>query len=83
MTSATFSDLIPIDCFGTPGWMDYVENLKKRKFDGIYDAATSLIEKSPWEIKGLPKRPAKGAGVQLGVMSIAKDFGSNVKEVFS
>jgi hypothetical protein len=83
MTSATFSDLIPIDCFGTPGWMDYIENLKKRKFDGIYEAATGLIEKSPWEIKGLPKRPIKGAGLQLGMMGIAKDFGSNVKEVFS
>ena len=27
LTSATFSDLIPIDNFGTPGWMDYVEGL--------------------------------------------------------
>lgn len=83
MTSATFSDLIPIECFGTPGWMDYVETLKKRKFDGIYDAATGLIDKSPWEIKGLPKRPVKGAGLQLGMLSVAKDLGSNVKEVFS
>lgn len=83
MTSATFSDLIPIDCFGTPGWMDYVENLKKRRFDGIYDAATGLIDKSPWEIKGLPKRPVQGAGVQFGMLSAVKDFGSNVKEVFS
>jgi hypothetical protein len=83
MTSATFSDLIPIECFGTPGWMDYVENLKKRKFDGIYDAATDLIDKSPWEIKGLPKRPVKGAGIQFGMFNAAKDLGSNVKEVFS
>jgi hypothetical protein len=83
MTSATFSDLIPIDCFGTPGWMDYVESLKKRSFDGIYDAATGLIDKSPWEIKGLPKRPAKGAGLQLGMIGAAKDLGSNVKDIFS
>ena len=83
MTSATFSDLIPIDCFGTPGWMDYVENLKKRKFDGIYDAATGLIDNSPWEIKGLPKRPVKGAGVQFGMLNAVKDLGSNVKDVFS
>jgi hypothetical protein len=83
MTSATFSDLIPIDCFGTPGWMDYVESLKKRSFDGIYDAATGLIDKSPWEIKGLPKRPVKGAGLQFGMVSAVKDFGSNVKGVFS
>jgi hypothetical protein len=83
MTSATFSDLIPIDCFGTPGWMDYVENLKKRSFDGIYDAATGLIDKSPWEIKGLPKRPVKGAGLQFGMVSAVKSFGSNVKDVFS
>ncbi len=42
LTSATFSDLIPIDNFGTRGWMDYVEDLKKRRFDGIYEAAVSL-----------------------------------------
>ena len=83
MTSATFSDLIPIDCFGTPGWMDYVENLKKKNFDGIYDAATGLIDKSPWEIKGLPKRPVKGAGLQFGMVSAVKDFGTNLKDVFS
>lgn len=83
MTSATFSDLIPIDCFGTPGWMDYVENLKKKNFDGIYDAATGLIDSSPWEIKGLPKRPVKGAGLQFGMLNAAKDLGSNVKDVFS
>lgn len=83
MTSATFSDLIPIDCFGTPGWMDYVENLKKRQFDGIYDAATGLIDSSPWEIKGLPKRPVKGGGLNFGILNVAKDLGSNVKDVFS
>jgi hypothetical protein len=83
LTSATFSDLIPIDNFGTPGWMDYVEGLKKRKFDGIYEAAGALIDKSPWEIEGLPKRPSKSAGAQLGMLNIGKDLGSNLKEVFS
>lgn len=83
MTSATFSDLIPIECFGTPGWMDYVENLKKRGFDGIYDAATDLIKDSPWEIKGLPKRPQKGAGIQFGLFKGAAEVGGNVKDIFS
>jgi hypothetical protein len=83
MTSATFSDLIPIECFGTPGWMDYVENLKKKKFDGIYEAATGLIEASPWEIKGLPKRPTKGAGIQFGMMKSAKETGGNIAGIFS
>jgi hypothetical protein len=83
LTSATFSDLIPIDSFGTPGWMDYVEDLKKRKFDGIYEAAGELIDKSPWEIEGLPKRPAQSSGAQLGMLSIAKDLGGNLKDVFS
>jgi hypothetical protein len=83
MTSATFSDLIPIDCFGTPGWMDYVEQLKKRGFDGIYESSTKLIESSPWEIKGLPKRPQKGAGIQFGMLKSAKELGSNVKDIFS
>lgn len=83
MTSATFSDLIPIDCFGTPGWMDYIETMKKRRFDGIYEAAAGLIDKSPWEIKGLPKRPVKGAGLQFGMAAAAKDFGSNVKSIFT
>lgn len=83
MVSATFSDLIPIENFGTPGWMDYVENLKKRGFDGIYDAATGLIKDSPWEIKGLPKRPQKGAGIQFGLLKGAGELGGNVKEIFS
>ena len=83
LTSATFSDLIPIDNFGTPGWMDYVESLKKRQFDGIYDAAGDLIDKSPWEIEGLPKRPNKSSGAQLGMLSIAKETGSNIKDIFS
>jgi hypothetical protein len=87
LCSATFSDLIPIDNFGTPGWMDYVENLKKRAFDGIYESSNDLIDKSPWEIKGLPKRPVKGGGLQTGMISGlgsgAKDLGSNIKDLFS
>jgi hypothetical protein len=83
MTSATFSDLIPIDNFGTPGWMDYVESLKKRQFDGIYDAATELIDKSPWEIEGLPKRPNKSSGAQLGMLGLVKGTGSDVADIFS
>jgi hypothetical protein len=83
LTSATFSDLIPIECFGTPGWMDYVETLKKRSFDGIYEASNNLIDGSPWEIKGLPKRPVKGGGLQFGMISQAKDIGSKIKEIFS
>ncbi len=86
MTSATFSDLIPIDSFGTPGWVDYVERLKKRGFDGIYESSANLLEKSPWEIKGMPKRPVKGAGVNTGLFtslgSGAKDLGSSVKDFF-
>lgn len=83
MTSATFSDLIPIDSFGTPGWVEHVEQMKKRNFDGIYEASAKLIDQSPWEIKGLPKRPVKGAGLQTGMFSTLKDFGSNVKGIFS
>jgi hypothetical protein len=62
MVSATFSDLIPIENFGTPGWMDYVESLKKRSFDGIYEAATGLIAESPWEIIRAAETPAEGRG---------------------
>jgi len=83
LTSATFSDLIPIECFGTPGWMDYVETLKKRSFDGIYEASINLIHGSPWEIKGLPKQPAKGGGPQFGMAAQVWDIGSKVKDVFS
>jgi hypothetical protein len=46
-----------------------------------------LIDKSPWEIKGLPKRPVKGGGLQTGMISGlgsgAKDLGSNLKDLFS
>jgi hypothetical protein len=54
--------MIPIDCFGTPGWTDYVVNLKKTAFDKIYDAAEDLIDASPWEIIGLPKHPKETSG---------------------
>jgi len=46
-----------------------------------YEASNKLIDDSPWEIKGLPKRPEKGAGLQM--FSTVKEFGSNVKEIFS
>ena len=87
MTSATFSDLVPIACFGTPGWMDYVENSRRRGFDGMDEAATGLIDKSPWEIPGLPKRPTGGKGVHFGMLtgpgSSGKDLGANLRDLFS
>lgn len=60
LTSATLSDIVPVHCFGQPGWMDYIETLKSRGYDGIYEAAAGLIDASPWEIRGLPKRPMTG-----------------------
>ena len=62
LVSATLSDLIPIDSFGTPGWMDYIENLHRHGFEQIYKSSVDLIEKSPWEIEGLPKRPKGTSG---------------------
>jgi hypothetical protein len=57
LISGTLSDLIPIESFGTPGWMDYIESMQKNVFEEIYDSATNLVQASPWEIVGLPKRP--------------------------
>lgn len=86
LTSATLSDLIPINYFGTPGWMEYAQKLKKQGFDAIYESAHSLIDKSPWEIKGLPKRSVKGAGLQIGMVtglgSGAYKLGSNSEELY-
>lgn len=75
LVSATLSDLIPIESFGTPGWMDYIENMKKNSFDNIYSSATDLIEKSPWEIMHLPKRPMKSSA---GIVTEAKRLFSTV-----
>jgi hypothetical protein len=75
LVSATLSDLIPIESFGTPGWMDYIENMKKHAFDGIYKSAAELIDKSPWEIETLPKRPK---GTTAGIFSEAKRLFSTV-----
>ena len=66
LVSATLSDLIPIDSFGSPGWMDYIENLHRHGFEQIYKSSVDLIEKSPWEIEGLPKRP-KGTRAAFSV----------------
>ena len=75
MVSATLSDLIPVESIGTPGWMDYIENMKKQQFDEIYNAAGDLIEGSPWEIVGLPKR---AKGTSLGLIGEAKRIWSTV-----
>ena len=64
-----------MESFGTPGWMDYIGNLKKNSFDNIYESSTGLIEKSPWEILGLPKRPK---GTSLGLLHEAKRLWSTV-----
>jgi hypothetical protein len=82
LTSATLSDMIPIDCFGQPGWMDYLETLKKRGYDGIYESAAGLIESSPWEIRGMPKRPVKGGGIGLGGTALPGLAGDLMGDVF-
>ena len=82
LTSATLSDIVPIDCFGQPGWMDYIETLKSRGYDGIYEAAGVLIDSSPWEIRGLPKRPMKGGMPGLGGTALPGLAGDLMGDVF-
>jgi hypothetical protein len=82
LTSATLSDIIPIDCFGMPGWMDYIEDLKKRGYDGIYESSTGLLESSPWEIPGMPKRPMKGGAQGLGGTMLPGLGGDLMNDVF-
>jgi hypothetical protein len=73
LTSATLSDILPIKCFGQPGWMDYIEALKSRGYDGIYEAAEGLIAASPWEVRGMPKRRNRGGIVLPGLVGPAGD----------
>ena len=75
--SGTLSDLIPIDCFGTPGWMTYIENTK-HQFDAIYHSATKLVDASPWEIQGLPKRKAGTSASLFGEGSRLAGLGSSI-----
>ncbi|HVU45404.1 MAG TPA: hypothetical protein VHD85_04710 [Terracidiphilus sp.] len=72
LNCATLSDIIPINCFATPGWMDYIEKLKKGALDNIIKQSEALIDKSPWEIKDMPKRPVGSSG---GLLSEAMRFG--------
>ena len=72
LNCATLSDIIPIKCFATPGWMDYIEKMKKGSIDNILKQSEALIDKSPWEIKGMPKRPEGSSG---GLLSEAKRYG--------
>lgn len=69
---ATLSDIIPIKCFGTPGRKQYIENMKKDAIDKIITQSVKLIDKSPWEIQDMPKRPVGASG---GILSEAKRFG--------
>jgi hypothetical protein len=78
--SGTLSDLIPIDSFGTPGWMTYIENTK-HEFDEIYRSATKLVDASPWEIQGLPKRKTGTSASLFGEISRAAGLGSPVSDI--
>jgi hypothetical protein len=49
--------------------------MKNHQFGEIYYAATGLIEKSPWEIEGRPKRPVGTSG---GISSEARRIFSTV-----
>lgn len=62
LNCATLSDIIPIQCFATPGWKDYIEHMKKGAIDNILKESAALIDKSPWEIKDMPKRPVGSTG---------------------
>ena len=72
LNCATLSDILPIKCFATPGWKEYIANMKKTSTDKIIEQSVKLIDKSPWEIKGMPKRPVGSAG---GIFSEVKRFG--------
>ena len=72
LNCATLSDIIPISCFATPGWMDYIEKMKKGAIDNILKQSQSLIDKSPWEIKDMPRRPVGSSG---GLLSEAMRYG--------
>lgn len=52
---ADTSTVMPIDCFGLPGWMDAIERMKRKGFDEICKTSEELIKKSPWQIAGMPK----------------------------
>ncbi len=72
LNCATLSDIIPISCFATPGWMDSIEKLKKGAIDNVLKQSESLIDKSPWEIRDMPKRPVESSG---GLLSEAMRYG--------
>lgn len=73
LNCATLSDIIPISCFATPGWMDYIEKMKKGSIDKVLKQSEELIDKSPWEIKDMPKRPVGSSG---GLFSEAMRYGN-------
>jgi hypothetical protein len=73
LNCATLSDIIPIKCFATPGWKEYIANMKKNSIDNIIKQSVTFIDKSPWEIQGMPKRPVGPSG---GIFSEAKRFGA-------
>lgn len=73
LNCATLSDIIPIKCFGTPGWKEYIARMKKDSVDKIITKSVALIDKSPWEIQGMPKKPVGSAG---GLLSEGMRFGS-------
>jgi hypothetical protein len=73
LTSATLSDIIPIECFGVPGWMDAIEKSKKDDVDKILKKAEKLISASPFEFTNLPKRAAD-AGQNRNVTGFAMNM---------
>jgi hypothetical protein len=82
IVSGTLGDLIPIDSFGTPGWMQYIENTKHES-DAIYQSATKLVDASPWEIMGLPKRKSGTTAAVFGELSRIGGFAGPISDIAS
>ena len=60
----------------------HVDGLVTRGYDGIYEAAAGLIDSSPWEIRGMPKRPVPGGSLGLGGTALPGLAGDLMGDVF-
>jgi len=55
--------------------MDYIEKMKNGAIDNILKQSQALIDKSPWEIRDVPKRPVGSSG---GLLSESMRYGTMV-----
>jgi hypothetical protein len=74
LVGAGVSNILPLDWFGTPGWMEDFAKTKAEGFDPVVKSARKLIARSPWKIDNMPMVGSQGNRSFVDAATIAADL---------